>query len=356
MYLKRKKIINELKNELKDRIQVLSNWKFTRGAGRGGSDADVSAAAKFKGRTYKFRVEAISAGYPQYIREGIFRLKMFTAQDRSSYPVIAAPSISEHGKSICNENNVGYFDLRGNMKIACGGIYINTNGRERPNEDTPVNRSIFSPKASRITKVLLNRPGAYWTQKEILRQTGLSKGMISRIISRMLERGYVSVNDKMLKLVSFDDLFSAFVDSELRRRERKRNYYVWAQDPRKLMKTLADELSRKKIDHAFTQEAGASLVAPFASFELVTVYVGSLDGFPEKALSASRAERGFNLTVVEAPDRYLFTSARKKQGMNVVDNLQLYADLKRNPLRGEKQAELIRALIKKGNNAKKIVR
>ena len=123
----------------------------------------------------------------------------------------------------------------------------------------------------------------------------------------------------------------------MKRRERKRHYYVWAQNPRKLMETIAAECYGKRIKYAFTQEAGASLVAPFATFDIVSVYVESFDKFPEKALSASRVDKGFNLTIMEAPDQYIFTRAQNISGMMIVDNLQLYADLKKNPLRGEKQ-------------------
>jgi hypothetical protein len=348
MYIKQNEFIHKLERELKIRVPVLSEWKFTRGARIAGASVDILATAKLKGQTYKFCIEIRPAGYPQYIREGIAKLEIFASQDRSAYPIIAVPLISERGKGICNEHNINYFDLGGNARIACGGIFINTEGRERPKEDMPLNRSIFSPKASRIAKMILDKPSANWSQKEICQHTGLSKGLVSRIISRMLETGYISENDKKLSLVNFDDLFSAFVDSEMKRREKKRAYYVWTQNPQKLMGSLAGKFLQKNIKYAFTQEAGASLVAPFTSFEIVTVYVESLDKFPEKVVTASRADRGFNLMVIEAPDQDIFASAHSKRGMNVVSNLQLYADLKKNPLRGEKQAELILALIRKG--------
>ena len=89
-------------------------------------------------------------------------------------------------------------------------------------------------------------------------------------------------------------------------------------------------------------------MAPFAIFDIVSVYVESFDKFPEKVLSASKTDKGFNLTLIEAPDQYIFTKTQNKGGMMVVDNLQLYADLKKNPLRGEKQAGHILKILKKG--------
>lgn len=207
-------------------------------------------------------------------------------------------------------------------------------------------QSIFPPKSARITKFLLSRPSAKWIQRDIASNTGLSKGLVSRVINKMIEAGYVIKKDKKLALVNFDDLFSAWVEYELKRRERKKNYYIWAQNPRKLMEITSAALLGHRVKYAFTQEAGASLVAPFAAFDIISVYVESLDKFPKKALAASEVDKGFNLTIIEAPDKNIFTTAQNKGGMMVVDNLQLYADLKKNPLRGENQASHILKIIK----------
>jgi len=270
-------------------------------------------------------------------------------ENNPSYcPLIIAPFISDQGKNICDEYGIGYFDLSGNAKISCGSVFVHIQGTERPKVALTTSRAIFSPKSARITKLLLSRPSVKWTQREIASNTGLSKGLVSRVATKMIETGYVMRKDKKLALANFDDLFSAWVESEMKRRERKKHYYVWAQNPRKLMEITSSALSNRGVKYAFTQEAGASLVAPFAMFNIVSVYVESLDEFPEKALSASEADRGFNLTLIEAPDQYIFTRAQNKSGMMVVDNLQLYADLKKNPLRGEKQADHILKILKKG--------
>jgi len=299
-------------------------------------------------RAYHFCVEIKSAGYPQHIRTGIATLKKITEAKPSYCPVIVVPFIGERGKRICDENKVGYMDFGGNAKISCAGMMIYTVGKDRPKEAAPVNQSIFSPKAARITKFLIGRPSAEWMQKDIVENTGLSKGLVSRVINKMIEAGYVIEKGGKFGLADFDDLFYAWAEFELKRRERKKSYYVWAQNPSKLMEALADKLSRDRIKYAFTQEAGASLVAPFATFDIVSLYLESLDKFPEKSLSASEETRGFNLVVIEAPDEYIFTKAQDKRGMKVVDNFQLYADLKKNPLRGEKQAVHLLTLIKKG--------
>jgi len=347
MYIQEKKLKTEAEKELKKRFPFLSHWEISRGKKMAEAVVDILATAKFNDKEYHFCVEAKRTGYPQYIREGILTLKKFTGANPSYYPVIVVPFISEQGKKICDEYNIGYIDFSGNAKIAYESIFICTQGVDRSKETKAISQSIFSPKSARITKFLLAKPHAEWIQRDIAGRTGLSKGLVSRIIAKMIDTGYVTKKDKKLMLANFDDLFSAWVESEMKRRERKKNYYVWAQNPPKLMEEVHSMLSRDKIKYAFTQEAGASLVAPFATFSIVSAYIESLDKFPVKLLSASEADKGFNLTVIEAPDEYIFMNARDKGGLKVVDNFQLYADLKKNPLRGEKQATHILALIKK---------
>ncbi len=348
MYIQEKKLIAEAGNVLKEQIPFLSNWKLSFEKKHPQTAVDIVASASYKNEIYRFCIEAKAAGYPQYIRAAVATLKKFMEDNPSHCPLIAVPFISEQGKRICDEYGIGYLDLSGNVKISCGSVFVHTRGAARPKGAPIASQSIFSPKSARITKLLLSRPSARWMQRDIASHTALSKGLISRVVAKMIETGYVIRKDKELALANFDDLLSAWIDSEMKRRERKRHYYVWAQNQPKLMKMISAALSSRKIKYAFTQEAGASLVAPFATFDIVSVYVESLDNFPEKALSASETDKAFNITLIEAPDQYILASAQNKGGMMVVDNLQLYADLKKNPLRGEKQAGHILKILKKG--------
>lgn len=343
----KRKLIAKTEGELKKRIPFFTRWEIARDKNLKGKQVDLLISAKSNNQIYRFCVEIKAAGYPHYVRNGAVVLKEFTKTNPSYYPIVVVPFISERGKKICNEYHIGYIDFSGNAKIAHKNIFVYTEGRHRAEEAMFVSQSIFSPKAARITKLLLNYPRAKWIQKEIAEKTALSKGLVSRIINEMIKAGYIVERDQELVLTNFDDLFSAWAESEIRRREKKRNYYMWAQNPQKMMHAVAAGLSRDKIKYAFTQEAGASLLAPFSTFDIVSVYVESLDNFPEKALSISRVDKGFNLIAIEAPDDNIFMGAKDKNGLKIVDDLQMYADLMKNPLRGEKQAGHILALIKK---------
>lgn len=348
MYVPEKKLIMQVEKEFRSRIPFLSRWKIEYEKKVNGLKADMLITARYKEEIYYFCVEIKRVGYPQYVREAVYSLGELLKHNPAYYPVVVVPLISGQGIRICNERNTGYMDLTGNMKIAVGGIYVEKEGKQDYEREYPrPEQSIFSPKSSRISLCFLHEPQKEFIRKDIMEKSGLSKGMVSRIVKLMIEAGYILEKDNKLKLSNFNDLLSAWAESIINRRDIRRSYYVWAQNPRQLMRTVAESFSAKRIRYAFTQEAGASLVAPFSTFDIVTAYIESLDKFPAAELSASRTSKGFNLVLIEPYDEAVLTSARSILGIRVADNLQLYADLKKNVLRGDKQAEHIMDIIRK---------
>ena len=352
MYIPEKKLILWAGEEIKRRIPFLTDWRIIPKKERQNLTIDMLITARYKTQTYRFCIEIKRAGYPQYIREAIVRLEDFVRDNPSHYPIIVVPKLEEQAKFICKRHNVGYLDLFGNTKITYGSIFIETESKKEKKQYTQQQhitqkQSIFSPKATRITKCLLSEPHKKWLQKDIAYKTGLSKGMVSRIVRRMMEAGYLIEKDNKLILSNFDDLLTAWFEATLSRRENRKFYYVWAQNSQRLMQTISDELSRRQVKYAFTQEAAASLIAPFTTFDIVSMYIESFDKFPAHIFSATETRKGFNIVLVEAQDEAIFEDAQDIRGMKLVDNFQLYVDLKKSPLRGDKQAEHILNIIRK---------
>ena len=359
MYVPEKKLILLAGKELKKRVPFLSRWKVEYGKKAQNPAADALITARNKTGVYNFCVEIKRAGYPQYVKEAALSLKEFIKDNPPYYPIIVAPKISEQGKAICDKYNIGYMDFSGNTKIIFKSILIKTAGKigqpQLITHGLVGQQSIFSPKAVRITKVLLYQPHKTWSQKDIINQTGLSKGMVSRVVRRMIDAGFLMEKDGKFALYDFDDLLAAWLEVVIKRRQFHKRYYAWAQNPQQLMRIVADELNKRKTKYAFTQEAGASLVAPFSTFDIVSLYIEDFDKFPSQAFSAAETEKGFNLVLMAAPDEAVFQEAQAINGIKVTDNLQLYVDLKKNPLRGDKQAGHILNIIKKGLDEKKRV-
>jgi hypothetical protein len=86
------------------------------------------------------------------------------------------------------------------------------------------------------------------------------------------------------------------------------------------------------------------LVAPYAEFDVVDVYVHDIDAGVRVAseLGAREVERGSNLRISVPYYRIsAFFDRQEAAGLPVVSDLQLYLDLYDYPLRGREQAEQI---------------
>ncbi len=153
MQIPKIKIISKVEGELKRHIPFLSRWKIVRQKQSKKERIDVLITACYEKTPYNFCIEIKRAGYPQYIREGIFALEEFKTQNPSFYPIIIVPKIGEQGKKICEKHNVGYMDFSGNIKITTGSIYIDKNGEEQI-------WGYFAPKQS-ILENMSSRPLYY---------------------------------------------------------------------------------------------------------------------------------------------------------------------------------------------------
>lgn len=352
MYAAESKMIAWVKTELKLAMPFLDNW-HVKPAPKGAASVipDMLIDAKLSGKPYSFCIEVKRSGYPQQIRDAVMVLENVRKERPYCYPIVAAPQLGSRAKAICDDHAMGYLDTAGNVKIATGGIIIEKSGTNGSRPDFLKNeaqtQSVFSPRASRITKCLLNEPRRAWTQKDIVAKTGLSKGMVSRIVHRMISSGYLIEAKDKLTLSNYDDLLSAWVEAGIKSKESAKRFYVWSQNPKQLMALISQQLERKNVKYAFTQEAGASLRAPFSTFEIVALYIESFTDFPVAQLSAQQADKGFNVVLLEPKDEAIITHAQTRNGMKVADDLQLYIDLMKNPLRGQKQAEHLLSVIRK---------
>lgn len=352
MYTSEKELIHWFKTKFIEKIPLLKHSEIQYPHSKKGDIPDIILVSTHAKQKYHFCIEIKRAGYPQYIRSAVATLEQFRKNNPNCYPIVVAPRISEQGKNICDEHHVGYVDAIGNAKIVTGGIFIE---KERSSniivppfiKNEAYGHSIFSSKSTRITKFILSEPRKIMFQKGIAAKTGLSKGMVSRIVKRMIETGYLVEREHGVALSNFDDLLSAWVDASIKRRQAERRYYVWAQNPQRLMRSVAEKLEQEKVQYAFTQEAGASLVAPFSTFEIVSLYIESFEKFPAASLAAEEAKKGFNIILFEPSDTDILKQAREIANQKVVDDLQLYLDLMKNPLRGEKQAAHLLSLLRK---------
>ena len=114
--------------------------------------------------------------------------------------VVAVPFMGELGRQICRDAGVGFIDLSGNADIKAPPLVLHIEGQ--PNKFIPRGRpsSVFAPKSSRITRLLLLDPQRWWSQNQLVEEGDLDRGYVSRICKRMESQQLIERNsDRALR-------------------------------------------------------------------------------------------------------------------------------------------------------------
>ncbi|MCK5848650.1 MAG: hypothetical protein KAH01_05580, partial [Caldisericia bacterium] len=144
-----------------------------------------------------------SEGQPRYARRVSIQLKNLINQNKNCYGVFAAPYISDESKQICKDNNVGFIDLAGNYLFAFDTVYLNREGKPNPYPRNRSVKTIFSPKSTRILRVLLCNPKKEWYVRDLAKEADISIGQTSNVKQKLLDFEYVEEKlvGRKLKLV-----------------------------------------------------------------------------------------------------------------------------------------------------------
>ena len=99
--------------------------------------------------------EVKSSGQPRIAREACRSLQEYVRSRNRDYPVFIAPYIAPTAAAICDQYQVRYLDFAGNCRLAFDQVYIRREGFPNPLVQRRGLRSLYSPKAERVLRVLL---------------------------------------------------------------------------------------------------------------------------------------------------------------------------------------------------------
>ncbi len=160
--------------------------------------------------SYALIIEVKSNGAPRIVRSAIYRLESCMAHlHRSGYadggrhliPMIVSPYLSPESRATCNEHGVAYADLVGNAHLAFGSVYIERSVADKPKSETRALRSVFSPRAAAILRVMLRDPDRAWLVTELADRANASAGHVSNVRKALLEREWIEKQDGGVALV-----------------------------------------------------------------------------------------------------------------------------------------------------------
>ena len=343
---------NDEYSELEDALREIfpgSRIELRPSQGRGHAlVAQVDAVVGFD--HLQLWVEILKNASNARLLDAVELLRMPQVGARRSIPVLAMPYLSPSRQKLLREAHAAFIDYAGNAWLMAPGVHVDRRGFSNPDRERREGRDLFSDKASLVLRMLLGARSPIGVRQIAEMASArdehiqLTPGYVSKVVKELERRGYASKREERIVLRHDDELLSDWLVSYRKRKQPvSRGYFISAPSAESLMPGLANSFDANQVDYVFTGHAGASLVDRYADFDVVDVYVRSLEE-ADKALvdmGARRVERGGNVNVSLPYYRVsAFYDAQMPKGpIRVASDIQLYLDLYDFPIRGREQAE-----------------
>ena len=277
---------------------------------------DMLAEVTTGGQQWALVVEGKRQGQPREVRTAVLQLGEYLRHlpgKRARYGILIAPFISEESAKICTEAGIGYADLAGNARLAFDQVFIEMRGAANPFREKREKRSLFSPRAAQVLRVLLTPPLRAWKVTELATAAGVSLGQVSNMRKLLLEREWAVVRVAGLRLSKPEDLARAWQSAyEPRPRSRETAYTL-------LHGEALDESMRVALAEAGKGEhavlasySAARWFAPYARQATQFFYADKQGAeILRRHLHLQPVSRGENVVVLEPRDGDVFSSRVK---------------------------------------------
>jgi len=264
--------------------------------------------------------------------------------------LVYAPVISSRVAEIARRHDVSYMDYAGNCRIvnSAAGLYISRAGI--PNKSASQKKrapiALFSPKSSRIIRVMLHQPTRGWQVRELAEHPDVevSAGLASKVKHALVRESYAVVRHRLLYLKEPRDLLNAWAD-RYPGAIRQRQYYVRG-DTQEMEVRISAWCERSNIEYALARFSAAWRHAPEVRYSVASVYVGA-EAFPDRSqqilreqCGAREVESGANLVLLTPFDQSVFVQ-RQKSPEQFTSALQTWLDLQSMSGRGVEAADAV---------------
>jgi hypothetical protein len=329
------------------RVSFLEIESIERDLRIGDACVDLVATLRIGEQRQRLALEIKNSGQPRIARTAAYQLARLREQEPGLYGVFAAPYISPQTAEICIQEKLGYLDLAGNCRLTFGQIYIEQTGGPNPFAEKRDLRSLYSPKAARVLRVLLTDPRKAWRVQPLAIEAAVSLGQVANIKRLLTDREWSKGSEAGLLLAEPGSLLAEWAANNNGRKTRAENYYT-LKSPVEFEATLAQACEKAGIPYALTGFSGAARYAPTVRYQRAMAYVGrELEEIAEQ-LSLKKVESGANVTLYDPPDEGVLYGAKPIDGIYVASPIQVYLDLVGLKGRGEEAANaLLEEVIKR---------
>ena len=302
---------------------------------------DFQLRVKTQAGTTTLIVDVRSVGQPRVVREATNQLARYRQQWPEAYGVVIAPYISPKAAAICREEGVGFADLAGNCSLAFDPVFISKEGKENPFSRKRDLRSMYSPKAERVLRVLLGAPQRWWKAQSLAKEAGVSLGQGFNVKKLLMDREWIEAGDAGFRLAAPAELLAEWEGQYDFRRSVAREFYT-LRPIAELEGLLAETCDEEKTAYALAGFSSAARYAPMVRYQRAMAYVSErLDRVAER-LELKPVTSGANVILMTPYDDGVFYGAEKKGGVMVTSPVQTYLDLRQIKGRGDEAAEFLK--------------
>jgi hypothetical protein len=303
-------------------------------------NSDLEISARFGKLRKRLIIEAKSSGQPRFARQVATNLRLMRQSAPANYGIFAAPFITPETGDQLAEQGFGYVDFAGNCRLCFDSVYIRREGQSNRITEKRDLRTMYSPRAESVLRVLLGDPRRSWKVQELATAAGVSLGLVSNV-KRLLEaREWVSSGDDGMKLDQPRKLLEEW--RGVYRLDRSRRYDFFTLDSiSTIERRLADACNRQSVAYALAAFSAAARYAPSVRYQRVLAYVDADIDALAKTLSLKSVDSGANVTLMESYDQGVYLDSRQFNGCTVTSPPQTYLDLFSLRGRGEEAADFL---------------
>lgn len=309
-------------------------------SGRDGKKPDLLVKLKLSSGERYLIGDVKTSGQPRLARIAVNQLLRYLDMFPGSYGVFMAPYISPEAAKICLKENIGYLDFSGNCFICFDQVYIENRGEPNLFAKRRDLRSLYSPKAERVLRVLLNNPKRMWKVKDLTDEAAVSLGQISNVKKLLDDREWLKIEPDGFSLDQPEKLISEWAENYRFRKNQVWDFYSMKDIP-EIEDALANFCRKKGIKYALTGFSGSARLAPAVRYKRAFVYIEEYEEAIASQLDLKKVTSGANVTLLTPYDEGVFYNSRQIDGISVVSPVQIYLDLVGFRGRGEEAANAI---------------
>lgn len=285
-------------------------------------------------------LEIKTLGTPKSIRQAVNSLSRQLQNDPMTYGVIVAPYISAKSDAICKEAGIGYVDLSGNCSIAFQQVYIRRENMANRYPFKTSLSSIYSPKSERILRVLLGYPYQVWKAVDLADEAQVSLGMITQVGKKLIEEEWLKKSSHGIALIQPESLLEDWTNHYTIRRNILNQYYS-VKSLQNIEKDVADRCNTLNIPYALTGFSACNRLAPMVRGQRAMIYVSRDFDLVAENVGLKPVNSGANVILIQPYDDGVYWNGKLIDDLQIVDPVQAYLDVKKNPGRGEEAADFL---------------